>query len=94
MPIDPMKLSKGMHLEFDDIVEFYMGDCSCDEFTGCKSCKMKTDLMYACIEFARKYQELMGEKCLKVAEDAMERHLTPHYAESIVNEIKTLLGRK
>ena len=94
MPIDPMKLSKDMHDEAESLVEFYLSDCSCEESTKCDSCKMKEDLMYFCIKYAKAYQELMGEKCLKVAEDAMERHLTPHYAESIVNEIKTLLGRK
>ena len=94
MPIDSAKLSKDMHAEADALVEFYLSDCSCDQDSPCESCKMKRELMYFCIKYAKAYQELMGEKCLKVAEDAMERHLTPHYAESIVNEIKTLLGRK
>ena len=92
--IDHAKLSKDMHEEADSLVEFYLSDCSCEESTQCDSCKMKGELMYFCINYVRKYQEYAMEKCLKIAEEARDRQLSPHYADSIVREIKIAMGRK
>jgi hypothetical protein len=92
--VDPMKLSKAMHSELDDMVDEYMGDCACEESTQCNSCRMKTDLLYASIRYACDYQRLAVQKCIKIAEDAMDRQLVPHYAEAIVTEIRALLGKE
>ena len=55
--------------------------------TKCDFHCLSQDLFYAFCEMKAEGFKQGLELALKMAQAAQERHLTPHYAESIVNEI-------
>ena len=41
----------------EELVEYYLGDCACDQFDKCTSCKLKLDISYALLQFKNKGYE-------------------------------------
>lgn len=75
----------------DEIAEFYLSDCACDNDTKCDSCSLKQDLFYAFLIFKGDGFKQGLETALQMAKAAVERQSPSHYAESIANEIEAKL---